>query len=406
MSIGASLHTFNDFIGTIALIALLSVAYGTAMRWCGNLRLARLLLGASFGGAAVLAMFDPLVVAPGVIADMRNIPIILAGAFLGREGLLVAASMATAMRLGIGGDGAWGGAVGLVLAGLLGLAWAQRLGSGPRSPRMLMALAALLPLHWVTILLLPPTVAWSFATTVLPHLIPVEMLGVLIVGALLERELRLMEGERRLAVDADRDLLTGLLNRRGFEREVNLLRTAVGSGALLLLDIDNFKRINDRHGHPGGDAVLRAIGGRLAPHLRPGQILARLGGEELALFLPGHSSQEARDLARHLCHAVRSDPFGLPGGGDVAVTVSVGGAWGSPAKLDILMERADAALYAAKHAGRDRCLFASEGPVPAPDLPGGAPFSEGNCGGCHLQDACAAEGRTEVAASRLQARSA
>lgn len=400
MPIESVVYSLRDFLGAIALIALLSVAYGSTIRWCDKPRLARALLGAAFGGAAILAMFNSFVVAPGVIMDMRNVPIMVAGAFLGPEGLLVALGMAMSVRLGLGGNGAPAGTLGILLSGLLGLVWARRIGSAPRGPRAILALTAMLPVHWVTVLLLPPALLWPIVTQILPLMAAQEMLAVLVVAALLEREQRQVQGERRLAVDADHDLLTGLLNRRGFEKEVGLLRDGKG-GSLLLLDIDHFKRINDRHGHLGGDAVLRALHGRLEPLLEPGQILGRLGGEEIAVFLPGVRSHAARDLARRLSIAMRSKPFLLPDGGAVKVTVSIGGAWGSPATLDTLMARADAALYAAKHAGRDRCRFAAEGHSPAVG-PGQKPqVSLLACQGCHLFVACSAEDLSNLAAGPL-----
>ncbi|TNC48335.1 diguanylate cyclase [Rubellimicrobium rubrum] len=376
----------QDFLGTIAIIALVAVAYGVIRKACRRPWLAQVIVGAVFGAVSIQAMFDPVVIADGVFMDMRNVPVVLAGAFLGPGGMLVTTAMAAGMRGWMGGAGAFAGMMGILLAGLAGLAWGMRNAtSGRRDARDLLRLAALATLHWIGIALLPPDLAWTFLHTTLPVFLPLETLGILVVSALLERERRLEIERRHLAEAADRDALTGLLNRRGFHRAVAGSLHGRG-GALLLLDLDHFKQVNDTHGHPAGDAVLRNLGARLTGIVPSKGILARLGGEELAIFLPGGSPKAMRHLARHLGEVIRADPFALPLGGSVAVTVSIGGAWGGRrADLDALLMRADSALYAAKHAGRDCCRFAPEGVASVPD----ALEAESACDGCSGRDTCA-----------------
>ena len=99
-----------------------------------------------------------------------------------------------------------------------------------------------------------------------------------------------------MLADALRDPLTSVLNRRGFEKEGNALVRAYESGAVLYLDLNQFKSINDRFGHQAGDALLKAFGHRLEFCLRPEDILGRLGGDEFAIVLPGISVEDARQL--------------------------------------------------------------------------------------------------------------
>ncbi|TNC74120.1 diguanylate cyclase domain-containing protein [Rubellimicrobium roseum] len=377
--------TLKDISGSIALIALLAVAYGSVLRRFGGSAGSRAALGVLFGLAAMLAMQDPILVAEGVFVDLRHLPVTLAGAFLGWRGSLAAVGLAAAMRLDIGGQGAQVGALGLILAGLAGYLWDRwTLGSGYRGLRAMIALALLSSLHLLALLLLPGPLAIQVLAAMGPVLLPVHIAGVLVVGSLIERERCAHATRAALLRDAFHDPLTGLLNRRGFQEAMSRL-PAGQDGALLIIDIDHFKRINDRYGHPAGDVILRSLGARLAAVLRQGDLLARLGGEEIGAFLPGLAPPGASVATRRLCEAIRAEPFTLPGGGTVAVTASLGGAYGPPGMLDALTARADAALYAAKHAGRNRCLFAPDAVI----RPGSPNRPSPTCEGCGLDQACA-----------------
>jgi diguanylate cyclase (GGDEF)-like protein/PAS domain S-box-containing protein len=106
--------------------------------------------------------------------------------------------------------------------------------------------------------------------------------------------------ETKILADAQRDPLTGILNRRGFEKLASEAIEAHEQGAVLYLDLNHFKTINDRFGHQAGDSLLKAFGHRLEFCLRPEDILARLGGDEFAIVLPGVSVEDAKHVARRL----------------------------------------------------------------------------------------------------------
>lgn len=172
-------------------------------------------------------------------------------------------------------------------------------------------------------------------------------------------------GDRRRA-DADvvrhlamTDPVTGLWNRHHLDRElaamVGRARAGARSLAVLMIDIDGFKPINDRYGHAIGDKVLRSVATRLAGGIRHGDTLARYGGDELALIMPDTGVAEATGVAERLRGLV-ADGIEVP----FVVTISVGAAeLGLGESATMLLTRADRALYAAKFDGRNRVAAAS-----------------------------------------------
>jgi diguanylate cyclase len=163
------------------------------------------------------------------------------------------------------------------------------------------------------------------------------------------------------------DPLTGLNNRRGFERAVELLEdggTGLAGAALLVVDIDHFKAVNDTHGHLLGDKVIRAVAHVLRSNIKGRDIAVRLGGDEFAVLLPDTSSSGATALAEQIRVLVTQVRIRLANGQEHIghVTVSLGVTAADIADtLESLIERADGALYAAKRAGRNQVSLA-QGP--------------------------------------------
>ena len=157
---------------------------------------------------------------------------------------------------------------------------------------------------------------------------------------------------------ASRDPLTRALNRRGleeaFQREAGRARREGGVLSLAVLDLDDFKRINDTHGHAIGDEALKHLTRVIGESLRPGDCLCRLGGEEFALLLPGTDAGSTQKALRRLL----ADLAGRPVGETAArLSFSAGVATGhGNESLDELLDQADRATYAAKAAGK-RCVL-------------------------------------------------
>jgi diguanylate cyclase (GGDEF)-like protein len=166
------------------------------------------------------------------------------------------------------------------------------------------------------------------------------------------------------------DELTGLYNRRCLNHRVGpLLEEARLKGselALILVDIDAFKQVNDRHGHHGGDLVLADLGAVLRTQVRATDLPCRIGGDEFAVLLADIDREAARGLASRILDAVRAHRFELVGT-TVRITCSIGGAMFRPEETwESLYCRTDQLLYQAKQTGRDRVFW-----EPGPAQPGG-----------------------------------
>ena len=165
--------------------------------------------------------------------------------------------------------------------------------------------------------------------------------------------------QEQLLDQAIRDPLTDLYNRRhfdpSFEREWARCQRQHQVMSLMVLDIDHFKKVNDQHGHDAGDEVLRAVAHTLTQFFRNEDLVARLGGEEFAVLMPGIGAEACVQRAEALRERLAAQQVALPHGGELAVTVSIGVA-SYPAQGEDpahLMRSADQALYAAKRGGRN-----------------------------------------------------
>lgn len=161
--------------------------------------------------------------------------------------------------------------------------------------------------------------------------------------------------ERQAAVDH----LTGLVTRRVLDKAAQSAMSGAASQdgtSLVLLDVDNFKTINDHYGHPAGDEVLIQLANMLRQNTGPTEVVSRLGGDEVALLLPGCSGTDGRRRADQVVRAVAAHPFRTSDGVDIKVSVSVGVAHAPSQAVDLrgLYSAADQALYEAKRGGRNR----------------------------------------------------
>jgi diguanylate cyclase (GGDEF)-like protein len=209
---------------------------------------------------------------------------------------------------------------------------------------------------YILALLLISTVGLSPVTASANHqeviaAVALVLSTVILSGALVESD---RAHRRRSAIDP----LTGLFNRNALDQRLSELDgqpagKGADSHALLLCDLDNFKRVNDELGHAAGDTVLQDVANTMRSALRAGDSIYRVGGEEILVVLPGATEVDAVGVAERLRKAVRQRrPVG------VSVTISVGVAVSQPGQIDTdeLVGQADTALYSAKAGGRDRVM--------------------------------------------------
>lgn len=179
---------------------------------------------------------------------------------------------------------------------------------------------------------------------------------------IVELEDKLIESNRRLKDLASRDNLTSLWNRANvflfLEEEMARGRREAGHVSVIMIDVDNFKRINDAHGHLAGDVVLIQIAKRLERGIRPYDRVGRYGGDEMLVVLPGCDLAEAAAIGERLRRSIADEKLRTPAGDfDVTVTLGCSSSEVVPeATAETLVQASDAALYEGKSLGRDRVV--------------------------------------------------
>lgn len=335
-----------------------------------------LILGVMLGAGASLLMLQPIELTPDV--DFNNRPMFVGFAgFLGGWIAAVAALFLTSATLmAIAGPNVSTGLLVLSVAACLGVFGHIFLNKTRlRPPWSWTVLGGLLSLFvalfWIMVMPDQARVPMLRNTVVILAIIGV-IGGAVGAGYLHSGVFDVVE-QRQLAIAQSRkDELTGTFNRRGLNIEYHAIvfRSAETGVAVLAIDIDHFKLVNDSFGHAVGDRLLKLIADQLHKIVRKDDIIARMGGDEFIVVLTNTTQEEAENTAERLCHSINEIPMNLEADNMLKaahemVSMSIGVAFtrSPPKRLDALLEASDQLLYDAKRNGRGRVAAAEVIPL-------------------------------------------
>ncbi|SEQ29073.1 diguanylate cyclase [Devosia sp. YR412] len=352
---------FIALIHGISLLALLAICFGQVERqyWPQGLR--SVVQGLIFGCGGIIAMMAPARIGDGIMVDSRALIVAFAAAFGGWPAALVAVVISGSYRLWLGGLGAMPGAAGIAVAALLGLGWRYFLRPKTRiKARHLVVLGLVVSCYLFTGIAMGYSTLAILIGMIAPYMVAASVFASVLLGLFVDRELNQIDREQAWKTRALTDPLTTLPNRRAFERGIAGLRLDNKESALLILDLDHFKLVNDSHGHAAGDYVLQQVSMILRANMRNRDLLSRLGGEELAVLLPDTGAIKAQEIAERLRASIEALDIHWEGQ-TIKITASFGVAV-APGVMpsNELFVQADAALYAAKRSGRNRVVMSGE----------------------------------------------
>lgn len=343
---------FLNFCVLVTFSYLISMSYRNwPTEFSGPWYVVRL---AALSAVGILLMQFPATLAPGVIIDLRVVPFVFALLRYGPGAGVAVGVPIVLYRLGLGGAGAQTFVISMcsmvlvssVVRRVISFETVER----PQPMWVVGALITLVP-NGMGLLLLPN--GWALFQQAYLPLLGLCLSGTIVLALIVGSRVRHLHGLNRWQSRALLDSLTGLPNRRQFDQDlVSLAQT----DAVLLIDIDHFKLVNDTHGHAVGDLVLREVAQTLQGQLRTHDHAYRIGGEEFAVILRAVSEEHSRGVAERL----RRTAEGRSMAGE-HITVSVGVSVVGHRSAAEVMEQVDVALYRAKQRGRNRTCVWQQG---------------------------------------------
>jgi hypothetical protein len=302
-----------DFTGSLALIVVLTGAYGYVKRRLFTHQQSQMLLGLAFGGVACLQMNMPIEPVEGLILDLRNVPMVLCGAFLGMRAALLCFAMAVMTRYGIGGLGMWAGLMGLTISLLVGAAWAWLTRSdSSRRFTHLVVLAIASSGHLGAGFVLPDaTQAWFFANAAIP-LGVMNFASILIAAYMLDQEQGKITRENRLAAAVVCDPDHGALTRPAFEREIQLrvnAGTMQAPAALMVVKLRHTSALFSIVPSILRNKILGLIRIRLKQAFVNADLVCALDSTALIVPLDTNQFLNRADVEHDVMQLMRSEPF-------------------------------------------------------------------------------------------------
>ena len=363
MEVGGSflgrLDIVGELITSLGLGALIVLGYGFVLR---HVRLPRRRTYASavvFAGGAIAAMMNAIEMQSGYVFDTRAVFVVLSPVFGGPVAGLLVSAIVAAFRIWIGGDGVAAGVVGIAMAGAIGIGFAL-LGPKVQRFRSLLLLGCLSNLYVLSLLMAGFERAADLFVVIGAPLIVINTVGTVLLGSALESTRRATSYLHDVEFNADRDPLTGLHNRRALSQlEFTIDREAAAGeqkdGCVILFDIDRFKAVNDRYGHPRGDEVLKQVAKTIVTRIRRSDFAVRYGGEEIAIILLATTVDNGFRVAEQIRTTIEKLEFTFEGQTfSITISAGVAGFAAGETRLAVALDYADRALYRAKNAGRNR----------------------------------------------------
>ena len=314
-----------DFAGSLAIVATLAWWYGSLNRRIGGGRVGPIFVGVLFGLVAAVQMHMPLEPYPGLIIDMRVVPVALAGAFLGSGGLLVCVGIAMVTRYQIGGVGMEAGLAVIIMAGLAGLLWSA-MTSGLRRRRLahFIGLAMLASTSVVAGLLLPPYLAAWFMTTAAPAVVLTYLLVIPVIAMIMERaRLRLVEDKSVAAPEIDP--ASGLSTKQAFARRIASISASSTSPrvtTVLVIGMRQRRFLSSYWEQDMVDHVLSGLRLRIEGLVHYGADLGRTRDGDILVGLTAEEAGDIDAIGTNIQRAVADKKIALPGGEVARVTVS------------------------------------------------------------------------------------
>lgn len=357
------LDFFIALMRNIGLLALVALLYGAAIA-----RLPKgfwpVALGLLCGAGAGIAIVDPTSLASDVPSDMRTALVLMASFFGGWVSAVIATAIAVAVRAFHSPQYVVVGIAILTMCGIVGVFGRQivlrhstRIGM-----KHIFLISLFSPLISLSVVTLPSDM---ILTVVRDYVLPanaLRVLGLWVLGAMILHETLRVDAANKVRQLAYTDHLSGLANRRAFYAALDEAWASwkqIGEPfCVVMIDIDFFKRINDAHGHPAGDEVIRCLGKILNDERRVTDTVARLGGEEFAILLRAMHARDCLSFAERLRRRIEAQTIQLDSV-SLHFTVSLGASRElvQCADRQDILSSADNALYAAKRDGRNRAVL-------------------------------------------------
>ncbi|WP_299685677.1 LytS/YhcK type 5TM receptor domain-containing protein [uncultured Tateyamaria sp.] len=316
-----------DFVSSIAVLGLLVIGFSAAGPAFKGGRFGPLLQGLLFGLVVSLQMSMPVSPAEGVIVDMRNVPIVLAGAFLGLRGLMMCLCIAVAVRIGLGGVGVLPGVVGMLIAGAVGYAWSRFAATLISQVWIRLAvLAVAVNLHMLSAFLAPHAILVWYFQAAAPTILVLNLISVPIIGLLLLREQVRDETHARLAASAKLDPATRLLALDGFAHEVSHFNASGhddGIAGVIAVTLKNTRWLKQTWGSAAVDQTLGALRVRVAGLLQDNRPLGIDAARRLLVPVTEAEMLDLRPMRSTLRRLVADTPFLLDGNVEVPLSVLV-----------------------------------------------------------------------------------